>query len=88
MAVPILWGTFLISALLAFASYMRITVILRALDKLMEEPPVRPHLQDKLRSYRDWCSEQGKYPVLLLLFALGAIGMVLAWTPLPWFIYK
>lgn len=88
MAVPFLWGAFLFSAFLTFSCYMRITVILRAIDRTLAEPPKRPHLQDKLRAYRDWCSTTGRKPVLLILFALGAAGMVLSWTPLPWFIYR
>ncbi|MBN1550300.1 hypothetical protein JW979_02475 [bacterium] len=88
MKAAILWGLFLIFAFLAFASYMRITVILRAIDKQANrEIESRAQLQDKLRAYRDWCRENDSYPFLLILFAISVVAAVICWIPLPWLIY-
>jgi len=85
--IQVLAAMFLIFSMLIFSSYMRIQIILKALDRNLDDKPDRPHMQDKLRAYRDWCRDTGKIPVHLILFAIGAFGAVLCWTPLPWIIY-
>jgi hypothetical protein len=87
ISMQFLWGLFLIFAMIAITSYMRILVILSALDAGLENPPHRRHMQDKLRAYRDWCRDRRKVPILLILFAIGAFGAVICWIPLPWIIY-
>ncbi len=87
MIPAILIELFLIFAFIGFASYMRITVILRALDKQLETPPTRKYLNEKLRAYRDWCRKRNTPPYLLITFTIGLFGAVLCWIPIPWFLF-
>ncbi|MGB3975563.1 MAG: hypothetical protein WBM02_10580 [bacterium] len=84
-----LFGTAcLVFGMIAFTAYMRIIMYLQTLDAGLENPPHRPHIGDKLRAYRDFCKDRGKKPWLLTAFAVGAIGAVLAWLPMPWFFFR
>lgn len=78
----------LICAIFAFSAYMRIIMVLQALDAGLENPPARPHIGDKLRAYRDFCRDRRRIPYLLTIFAAGVIGAVLTWLPLPWFFFR
>ncbi|HPQ41797.1 MAG TPA: hypothetical protein PLV45_15625 [bacterium] len=79
---------FVLFSLIALGAYLRILVILRFLDAGLENPPQRPHLSDKLRSYRDFCRDRQRKPVLLMVFAIGVAGAFLAWLPLPWLVFR
>ncbi len=87
MNLEILGVLFVIFGMIALTSYLRILFILNTIDHGLENPPLRPYLHDKLRSYRDWCKDRSRKPVLLISFALGVIGAVLCWFPIPWLIY-
>ncbi len=78
----------LVFAIIAFSAYMRIIMYLHALDAGLENPPDRPQMSDKLGAYKEFCRDRSKKPILLTIFAIGVIGAVLAWLPLPWFIFR
>ena len=87
-AVTLVGTVFLIFAFIAFSAYMRIIMYLQALDAGMENPPVRAHMGDKLRAYKEFCLERGKKPILLFIYATGVIGAVVSWLPLPWLVLR
>lgn len=78
----------LVFGMIAFTAYMRIIMYLQALDASLENPPHRRHIGDKLRAYKEFCKDRGKKPWLLTAFAIGAIGAVLAWMPMPWLLFR
>ncbi|MBN1878539.1 hypothetical protein JW823_00335 [bacterium] len=79
---------FLCFSIIAFTAYMRILMYLNALDAGLENPPERPHMGEKLQAYKAFCAERGRRPVLLYIFAVGAIGAVIFWLPLPWLLLR
>jgi len=77
---------FVVCALFALSSYLRILGFLQQFDAGLENPPDRPHLRDKLLAYRDLCRERARKPYLLVFFSIGVIGAFLCWLPLPWLV--
>jgi hypothetical protein len=88
LTISFLGGAFILFAFIAFSSYMRILVILSAIDRGLENPPDRKQLQDKLRAYRDWCKDRHRIPYHLIFFSIGVIGIILSWIPIPWFVFR
>ena len=86
--VSTIGAVFLTFVFIAFISYLRIMMILQYLDEGLENPPVRKQLGDKLRAYRDFCQDREKRPYLITTFAVGSVGAVLCWLPLPWILFS
>ena len=83
-----LWGLFLFSVIIAVMSYLRILVILHAIDRGLENPPERKQIHEKLRAYKDWCRDRNRKPIIFYLFAVCVILASLAWLPIPWMIFR
>ena len=86
--VTTIGSVFLTFVFIAFISYLRIVIILQYIDNGLENPPIRKQLGDKLRAYKEFCQDREKQPYLITTFAVGAVGAVLCWLPLPWILFS